>query len=314
MWGFLLGGALSLIGSFFSKPDPQPEPPPPPPPPPPAPAPQVVVVEKQTNEVDMKKLVKDSEEAGFNPLTVVRNGGLAGYQVTNVPFLTTNPAFVDWEAKNKADTDHYNWEVNKREIAWRNSNAEKQWMGSLISGVGGMAMNFAEKYNPLTMARAEERRVLENDLMRSEIMRNNSSVSRMFQPNVATVSGNVQKARAPVDIFGASGLTGDPQKWGYKVNEPQITNPAPAWWRRTNLFGDMQNWEDAYAEIVSNTVGLASVAVDGAYTGYFWADRGLRRAGQWLVDTGTVKVKPAPKGASNSFTIDGVRYYDAGSQ
>ncbi len=130
------------------------------------------------------------------------------------------------EAKNKADTDRYNWEVNRQEIGWRNANADKQWMGSLISNVGGMAMNFAEKYNPTTLANAEYRRSLENKLLESEILRNNSSVAKMFQPSVATVSGNVQKSKNGVDIFSASGLSGSPNPKSWKSGDVSVTNPV----------------------------------------------------------------------------------------
>lgn len=59
----LIGAAVSAIGGLFSSGD-------------------------SKNRVDYKQMVKDAEEAGFNPLTVLRNGGSAGYQQTHAPALS----------------------------------------------------------------------------------------------------------------------------------------------------------------------------------------------------------------------------------
>lgn len=42
-----------------------------------------------TNHVDYKRMVRDAEAAGFNPLTVLRNGGSAGYMATTHPALSS---------------------------------------------------------------------------------------------------------------------------------------------------------------------------------------------------------------------------------
>lgn len=60
-WGALLGAGASLVGSIFGG--------------------------KQkntttTSHVDYKRLVREAEAAGFNPLTALRNGGAAGFSVT----------------------------------------------------------------------------------------------------------------------------------------------------------------------------------------------------------------------------------------
>lgn len=41
-----------------------------------------------TGSIDFKRLVNDAEAAGFNPLTVLRAGGLAGYQTSNTLFTS----------------------------------------------------------------------------------------------------------------------------------------------------------------------------------------------------------------------------------
>lgn len=46
-----------------------------------------------TNTIDLAKLRADAEANGFNPLTVMRNGGLAGYGTSTTPqFSGTSPA------------------------------------------------------------------------------------------------------------------------------------------------------------------------------------------------------------------------------
>lgn len=46
--------------------------------------------QKQKSSIDLKGLVKDAEKAGFNPLTVLRNGGAAGYSQTTIPALSAS--------------------------------------------------------------------------------------------------------------------------------------------------------------------------------------------------------------------------------
>lgn len=54
----IIGGAIGAVGSLLA---PKPKP------------------TTQTNSIDLKKLRADAEAAGFNPLTIIRGGGLAGY-------------------------------------------------------------------------------------------------------------------------------------------------------------------------------------------------------------------------------------------
>lgn len=44
---------------------------------------------KSSNRVDYKQMVADAEAAGFNPLTVLRAGGAAGYTTTHHPALSS---------------------------------------------------------------------------------------------------------------------------------------------------------------------------------------------------------------------------------
>ena len=50
--------------------------------------------EEVVNRVDYKRMVRDAEAAGFNPLTALRNGGAAGFSITSQPVLSSSYAAV----------------------------------------------------------------------------------------------------------------------------------------------------------------------------------------------------------------------------
>jgi len=71
----IIGGAIGALGALLA----------------PKPEPQTV-----TNSIDLKRLRSDAEASGFNPLTIIRGGGLSGYssQVTSAaPDMRLSNAF-----------------------------------------------------------------------------------------------------------------------------------------------------------------------------------------------------------------------------
>ena len=71
----LIGGAISAAGALLA----------------PKPEPQV-----QTNSIDLKRLRADAEASGFNPLTIIRGGGLSGYgrsEMSAAPDMRLSNAF-----------------------------------------------------------------------------------------------------------------------------------------------------------------------------------------------------------------------------
>ena len=71
----LIGGAISAVGALM------------------APAPKPTV---QTNSIDLKRLRADAEASGFNPLTIIRGGGLSGYgrsEMSAAPDMRLSSAF-----------------------------------------------------------------------------------------------------------------------------------------------------------------------------------------------------------------------------
>lgn len=64
-WGPIIGAGLSAIGSLFGDDD-----------------------EETTTTVNYKMMARKAEQAGFNPLTAIRNGGSAGFTTTHHPGLS----------------------------------------------------------------------------------------------------------------------------------------------------------------------------------------------------------------------------------
>lgn len=77
----LIGGAISAVGSLLA----------------PKPKPQTQTV---NNSIDLLKLRDDAEAAGFNPLTIIRGGGLAGYGTST----QTISAAADYRLSNALQT------------------------------------------------------------------------------------------------------------------------------------------------------------------------------------------------------------------
>lgn len=72
-WGPIISAGASLIGSLFGGGSKKQE-----------------TKTKTVNRVDYQRMVRDAEAAGFNPLTALRNGGAAGFSISNS--TSTTPA------------------------------------------------------------------------------------------------------------------------------------------------------------------------------------------------------------------------------
>lgn len=70
MWGPIIGAGISAIGSLFGGDD-----------------------EETTMTINYKQMARKAEQAGFNPLTAIRNGGSAGFTTTHHPGLSMSSRF-----------------------------------------------------------------------------------------------------------------------------------------------------------------------------------------------------------------------------
>lgn len=70
-WGPIIGAGISAIGSLFGDDDDK----------------------ETTTTIDYRRMARDAEKAGFNPLTAIRNGGSAGFTTTTHPALSAADRF-----------------------------------------------------------------------------------------------------------------------------------------------------------------------------------------------------------------------------
>lgn len=71
MWGPIIGAGISALGSLFGGKD----------------------DEETETTINYKKMARKAEQAGFNPLTAIRNGGSAGFTTTHHPGLSLSDRF-----------------------------------------------------------------------------------------------------------------------------------------------------------------------------------------------------------------------------
>jgi len=303
MWGFFASVAVGFLGSLFSRPKkptpppppPRPAPPPPPPPRPVAPAavappPQIIKIVETKSSVDYQGLVDSSRAAGFNPLTALRNGGAAGFQVTNTPFLTSNPQFVTWQNRVN-NQNRYNDQVYNNQMLGYNSNAQWQrdtynhsvsvlennsryeqasrthWANAFTQ-IAGSALRF----NPAGQAQAATRRVLENRLLVSEIGRNNRSNRYSLQPSqaVAPSAEWLPGQALPGQVDYNDILS---QRLNPTAGKVTVTNP----WTSGEVnpgYLDAETFEQRYGDVAQEIAGARNAFAD-AYTnigGYLTLD------------------------------------------
>lgn len=89
-----------------------------------------------TSRVDYKQMVADALAAGFNPMSVLRNGGTTGYTNVSAPTLSTGEfladalgagyqAFMDIDADNRqAEFDQVQMDLMRQEIETSQASAE----------------------------------------------------------------------------------------------------------------------------------------------------------------------------------------------
>lgn len=149
-WGAILGAGASLIGSLFGGKSKKQE-------------------TTTTSHVDYARMVRESEAAGFNPLTALRNGGSAGFSVTN----STTPA--------------------------------APLSARLADGVAGGVNAFLQNFDP----HADGQREQGSRLIDAQINNLNASTAELTQRHVTTAKGTAAlSSKVMLDGY-AYGGTGD---------------------------------------------------------------------------------------------------------
>lgn len=188
------------------------------------------------NRVDYKRMVRDAEAAGFNPLTALRNGGSAGFSTQT----TTHPAL------------------------------SSQSVGGGIADALATGVSAWAQYDPMQEKRAD----LEYQLVQAQldaVQKSNRQVRRSF--DVPTNTGTSARSSSggfsnsvPVARSNPGGtIAGQVDPWTGTLLSPymQIHPGLPS---ADSLSGK-------YGEIVEMIGGVAVLGGDLAYSGYKLANR-----------------------------------------
>lgn len=214
----------------------------------------------------LSNLVTDAEAAGFNPLSILRNGGASNYNAA-AGFAPLSRAAPVRQAPETV--------VASGDI------------GAGVSRIGDFLANF----DPL----ADDKREQESRLIESQIAALNAGgLSGVKHGRGNFASGDFDRT-ASAKSGNLSAVTGKPVP--FKANEAQVTNPWK-WFNVNPNAADGSSYEDRYGEVGGAALGLTTLLADvgqnvwdaGKYAynkGYFRAARTLADpfAGRWSVKT-----------------------------
>lgn len=221
------------------------------------------------------QLVTDAEAAGFNPLSVLRNGGASNYNAAAGFAPLSRQAPVKQEAGD--------------------------YMGAAVANAGQSVGDFLKDFDPFR----DNKREQESRLIESQIASlNASTLSGVKHGRGNFASGDFDRS-APRK---GSSLSKDPKLGSvqpFKHNDAQVTNPWGGIGGETNpRFADAQNYEDRYGEVGGSILGGINVLADG-WTNLRkgWkvgSDSGYFKAARTLLDPFPRQFIPPKRPRSNS--------------
>ena len=196
----------------------------------------------------LKHLVTDADAAGFNPLTVLRGGGGAGYAApSNFSAPLSSVSSVPLS----------------RQVPVRQA-PNQGHMGDAVAGAGGFLADFMTNFDPM----ADDKRELEFRLVNAQIANLDASTRSLNRPGSFNVpsytAGNVE--RRPGSGSAAhlsSSYEPNPVRFGRsltpEVQTPNVTNPWPGSWgvRVDPNTPDAEMFENRYGEFVGSAMGSA---------------------------------------------------------
>lgn len=210
-----------------------------------------------TNSVDMKRLVREAEEAGFNPLTVLRAGGMAGYMETRHPNL---------------------FPIRGLETAATGQSP----FGAALQGLGGMIAGY--DYG------ASTRNALEAQLLEAQItnVRTDTSMRSAFPSIAGPAYGRSSSGGLSSSPGGAGYELGAPAQHLWEPEFGTVTNPMGFdWWHSNPYWSDIETGAEARYGDVGGAV--MSPFTFGADIGYslaknveYWTGVNPRDFGSWI--------------------------------
>ncbi len=244
----------------------------------------------------LSQLVEDSENAGFNPLTVLRGGGGSSYNAgAGFAPLSASPVTA-------SSTPMFTPPV-KRAVAGGSG------IGDAVSSVG----DFLQTFDPF----ADDKREQEYRLVESQIASLNAgALSGIARGAGSYASGDTDPRPSAVGAslgkpFADSAL-GKPSKW--EVGDVKVTNPLPFGLEVNPGAADGSSFEDRWGELGGSIAGLGVFGADVYHNAKKaavskWNERkpnsALMRAARWADNAlGTGKSKKSGK-LSKPFTGGG---------
>lgn len=206
------------------------------------------------SSIDFDRLVKDSEAAGFNPLTVLRAGGLAGYSSTkggySPQYMTYLPVGEISQINNPGQavaapvTNSLGDAVNAALGAWNSYDPYKAERGQM----------------ELALARAQLKNLDSDTAANNRRLAIPTWTGSGFKTTTGGFGGAVKSALAATAAPGAKGL-GAPSVW--KAGDVDVTNPIPYKAGSVNPnFADAAALEDRYGELGGSVLGIGNMLAD----------------------------------------------------
>ena len=226
VWGALIGAGASLLGGLFGSGSKKQQ-----------------TQTTTTSHVDYRRMVREAESAGFNPLTALRNGGAAGFSVS-----TSNSA-----------------------------TPATPLSARVADGVSGGVQTFLANFDPFK----DQQREAEFKLVEAQLanLQADTALKKVRFGDVPTYSGDNQKRTMGANVksgqkFKSVADAVDPKLGTLpaETKTPERTNPYPTWsnFEINPWQPDASHWEDHLGEnFVSSGLGtLLQTAQDLVWNGY----------------------------------------------
>ena len=204
---------------------------------------------------ELGRLVKDAQKAGFNPLTLLRAGGGAGYSsgAGFTPLSSGSLTSGSLTSGSLSSSSLTSGSLTATPLT-RQAPVEQAVGGDPFGDfLANFGRDFAANFDPF----ANDKREQEYRLIESQIASYNAgTLSRSAPPAVQQHYGSSDYERRP---SGQAGALGKPAKW--EAGDVSVTNP----WKDFDVnpsVSDGSVYEDRYGEVGGSIAGLGVAAAD----------------------------------------------------
>lgn len=169
-----------------------------------------------TGSIDFQRLIQDAEAAGFNPITVLRHGGLAGYSTQNTDFYSHT------SGKQARDVMTFLAPPDVPHMGYNGQVQTIQPTNPIGDGINA-ALQYWNNFDPTK----EQRRQLEMGLTRAQIENLNSETRRNMLMQVPSYTGGGRSTSGGFSGFVNSVFGNHPQADMPEVGNRTATNNYP---------------------------------------------------------------------------------------